>query len=344
VAALPNPRQLAALAEAGTLLALDDALDLESLRASFNPSLLDQTMVAGKVYGIFTRVEMKSLVWYNPRQFEAKGYLVPGTWTQLNELEQQIIASGGTPWCMGLAEGDGADGTGTDWIEDILLRTAGPDIYERWSRGQILWTDEAVVNAFRAWGTIVSDPRMVFGGPHSVLNTSASQALFPLFENPPQCYLHRQANSVTRFINVQRPDLIASVDYRFFALPPIAPAQSAPLLVSGELFGMFNDTPQAHALIQYLASSSAHRQWAGSGGFLSANKFIEPAVYPDDITRQLSELLFTTEQLHYDASELMPDNVRNAFRAGVLEFIAAPEQLQAILAEIEAIAAGAAPP
>ena len=88
--------------------------------------------VDDSIYGIWYRASVKSLVWYNPKAFEAQGFTVPTTWDEMLALSDQIVAAGAMPWCIGLESGDATGWPGTDWIEDIMLRTAGPDVYDQW--------------------------------------------------------------------------------------------------------------------------------------------------------------------------------------------------------------------
>ncbi|MFZ6030159.1 MAG: ABC transporter substrate-binding protein [Chloroflexota bacterium] len=341
LAGLPGPGQLMELARAGRLLPLNDVLDMQQMQSAYDAGFLDLATVDGNLYGIFIKAAVKSLVWYDPKAFEAAGYQVPATWEELNALEAQIIADGSQPWCIGLESGAASGWPGTDWIEDIMLRTAGPDVYDQWWQHEISWTDEAVRNAWETWGTIVNDPAMVYGGSAYVLSTNFGEAPFPLFDDPPRCYLHRQASFITSFVSEQFPDLVAGEDYDFFPFPPIDAAQGQPLLVAGDLFGMFNDTPQARALMQYLVTADAQAIWAERGGFLSANKTVEPAVYPDELTQQIAEMLTQATAVRFDASDLMPEAVNNAFLSGIMTFVSNPDTLGDTLESIEATAAEA---
>jgi alpha-glucoside transport system substrate-binding protein len=56
-------------------------------------------------FGFFYKVDLKSLVWYVPENFEDAGYEVPTTMEELKALTEQIVADGGTPWCIGLGSG-----------------------------------------------------------------------------------------------------------------------------------------------------------------------------------------------------------------------------------------------
>jgi alpha-glucoside transport system substrate-binding protein len=338
LAGLPGPGQLIEYAREGHLVPLDDVLDMNRMRQEYDEGFLNLATQDGQMYGIFIRAAVKSLVWYNPPAFEAAGYQIPTTWDELRALEDQIIADGVTPWCIGLESGAASGWPGTDWIEDIMLRTAGTDVYDQWWNHEIAWTSAEVRNAWETWGEIVNDPDRVYGGLQTVVTLNFGEAPFPLFEDPPGCYLHRQASFITGFIEEQFPDLEAGVDYDFFMFPEIDPQHDNPLLVAGDLFGMFNDTPQARALMEYLVSAEAQSIWAERGGFLSANRTVDPQVYPDHTTRQIAEMLAEAPAVRFDASDLMPEAVNNAFWSGILDFVVNPGQLDAILQNIESIA------
>src|SRR4029079_11279331 len=81
----------------------------------------------GKHYGIPTNVNLKSMIWYPKAAFDAAGYTVPTTWDQLLALSDKIKQDGGTPWCVGFESGGATGWPATDWMEDIMLPTAGKD-------------------------------------------------------------------------------------------------------------------------------------------------------------------------------------------------------------------------
>lgn len=341
LAGLPGPGQLQELARQGELVALNDVLDMDTLSQEYDEGFLNLASVDGQLYGIFMKATVKSFIWYSPAAFEANGYEIPTTWEELDALEQQIIADGFQPWCIGLESGAASGWPGTDWIEDIMLRTAGPEVYDQWWQHEIPWTDDAVRNAWETFGSVINDPQMVFGGAQYVLSTNFGQAIIPLFEDPPSCFMHRQANFITANITEQFPDLVAGEDYDFFIFPPIDESHGNPLLIAGDLLGMFNDTPQSRALMQYLVSPQAQEIWAERGGYLAPNRNVSPSVYPDELSQQIAEQLTTATSVRFDASDLMPEAVNNAFWAGILEYVSNPGNLDAILENIESVAADA---
>src|SRR5262249_33961473 len=147
--------------------------------------------------------------------FNAAGYHVPTTWDEMMALSDQIAATGTTPWCIGLESGAASGWPATDWIEDIVLRTAGPEVYDQWWQGKISWADPAIKNAWTLFGQIATNEKYVYGGTQGELATNFGQSPYPLFDNPPGCYLHHQANFITGFIQTQFPDLKADNDYNF---------------------------------------------------------------------------------------------------------------------------------
>ena len=129
VAWLPQPGLAADLAARGALTPLGDASRdwvLENYAAG--PSWVDLGTYPGAggsedFYGFFFGTDVKSLVWYVPEQFDEAGYEVPETLEELKALTEQIVADGGTPWCIGLGSGAATGWPATDWVEDMMLRT-----------------------------------------------------------------------------------------------------------------------------------------------------------------------------------------------------------------------------
>ncbi len=89
---------------------------------------------AGKshFYGFPFKKDLKSLVWYLPEQFEDNGYEIPQSMEELIALSDQMVADGNTPWCIGVESGNATGWTATDWMEDLMLRTASPEKYDQW--------------------------------------------------------------------------------------------------------------------------------------------------------------------------------------------------------------------
>ncbi len=337
IAILPQPGTLKDLAKMGALVPIESFMDMDQLKKNYSQSWIDLGSYDGTLYGVWIKGALKSLVWYNPKAFAAKGYEVPTTWDEMIALSDQIVADGGTPWCVGLESGSASGWPGTDWIEDIMLRTAGPEVYDKWVNHEIPWTDPAVKKAFEYFGQIVLNPKYCWGGPTGVMSTSFKDSPAPLFDDPPGCYMHRQASFITNSF----PEGVTEEDYAVFAFPPIDPQWGTPALGAGDVVVMLRDTPQARAFMQYLATPQPAEIWAARGGFISPNRAVSLDVYPNDIVRKQAEVLAGAEVFRFDGSDLMPAAVgAGTFWTGVMDYVAG-EDLDTVLETIEASAVDA---
>ena len=98
-----------------------------------------------------------------------------------------------SPWCLGVESGAASGWPGTDWIEDIVLRQAGPDVYQQWYQGKVKWTDAAIKTAWTTFGDVVKNS---FGGSATVNSTNFANAGDPLFKTPPGCMFLHQASFI----------------------------------------------------------------------------------------------------------------------------------------------------
>lgn len=339
LAGLPGPGQMAEFAKAGKLVALDNVLDMTAMKSQYPDSWLKLGQVDGKQVGIFIKASLKGPIWYDPKNFQAKNYQVPKTWDDLMKLSNDIKASGTTPWCVGLESGAASGWPGTDWLEDIMLRTAGPDKYDQWWQGQLKWTSPEVKNAWTMWGTIVSDPKMVYGGKQFMLTTNFGSSGVGMFDSPPKCYMEHQGSFITDFYTKAKPNLKPVDDFNWFMFPDINSQYAGAAEVAGDLFGMFKDTPQARALIKYLTTPEAQSVWVKRGGALSPNKQV--TAYPDKISTDSAKIITSAKVVRFDASDLMPNEMNNEFWKAILDYVNNPGNLDTILKHLDDVQARA---
>lgn len=333
IAMFPQPGLMASFAEAGQMVAVTEFMDEATLSEAYPETWLSLGTFDDSIYGIWYRASVKSLVWYNPKAFEAQGFTVPTTWDEMLTLSDQIVDAGTMPWCVGLESGEATGWPGTDWIEDIMLRTAGPETYDQWITHEIPFNDAAVQTAFEQFGEIILNENYVVGGSVGAISTPFGDAPQGLFGDSPNCYLHRQANFIASFFP---EDVNLEEEVDIFLLPGIDPAYGTPVLVAGDAFGMFNNTPEAQALMAYLATPEPHEIWAGLGGFLSPHKQVSLEAYPDALSKKQAEYLGNAETIRFDGSDMMPGAVgTGTFWSGVVDYVAG-EPVEDVLDDIEA--------
>ncbi|OIP72207.1 ABC transporter substrate-binding protein, partial [Candidatus Atribacteria bacterium CG2_30_33_13] len=309
VSAIPNPGQMIEFAKENKLVDLSTFMDMDVLRSDYSSTWIDLGTYQGKFCGVFISADLKSLVWYNPKAFAAAGYKVPTTWDEMIALSDKIVADGKTPWAIGLESGAASGWAGTDWIEDIMLRTVKPEVYDLWVKHGISWLDDSVQRAFDLFGQIALNKKYVYGGTNAELTINFGDSPDALFTTPPNAYLHRQATFIKSFILDHFPRLVPGEDFDFFPFPPIDPQYGTPALGAADMFAMFKDTPEARAFMEYIVSPAAQEIWIGELGKLSANKRVNPAVYPDDLTRKAAKILVNASTFRFDGSDLMPSAV-----------------------------------
>jgi len=221
----------------------------------------------------------------------------------------------------------------TDWIEDIMLRTAGPEVYDQWVSHEIPFNDESVKRAAEIMGDIWFNEDYVYGGTTGILTIFVGDTQTPMFdEEGPGCWLHRQAGWIPAFFPEGRE---AGTDSAFFYLPPIDEEQGKPVLGGGDVFSAFSDRPEVLAVIEYLATADAAKGWIESGGFISPNKSVPLDWYPNDVDRTQAEIMKNATTFRFDASDLMPAEVgTGTFWSGMVDYVSG-EDLDAVLQDIE---------
>ncbi|MEP1389303.1 MAG: ABC transporter substrate-binding protein [Yoonia sp.] len=271
------------------------------------------------LYGMFFRVDLKSLVWYSPENFEDAGYDIPETMEDLIALSDQIVADGGTPWCIGLGSGAATGWPATDWVEDMMLRTQPPEVYDAWVSNELPFDSPEVVGAIEAFGTFALNDDYVAGGAGAVASTDFRDSPKGLFDSPPQCYMHRQASFIPAFF----PEgTVVGEDADFFYFPAYEAADlGKPVLGAGTLFAITNPSDGAQELIEFLRDPAAHEVWMGYGGFLTPHKDVDPAKFQDDTSRALNEVLLNATTFRFDGSDLMPGAVgAGSFWTGMVDY------------------------
>jgi alpha-glucoside transport system substrate-binding protein len=342
VALVPQPGTVATEAAAGTLVSLEDlGLDVAQLEETVGEYLMSLVEFEGEHWGLPTNVNLKSMIWYPKDDFDAAGYTVPTTWDELMSLSDQILADGGTPWCVGFESGSATGWPATDWMEDIMLRTAGPDVYDQWVTHEIPFNDPAVATAAETFGDVMFHDGYVLGGAADTPSIAFGASPLPMFDDPPKCWLHRQAS----FIIGAAPfpaDAESGVDYDWFPVPPI---DQEGTLLAGEyaVVGTNGNRPEvADFLEKFLSVDVQCAQGAEpDSSRVSPNINVGPDCYTNPILADSAAVLteaLSTGTGRFDASDLMPGEVgAGSFWTGMVRYMQeGPSSLQSVLDEIEA--------
>ncbi|ACZ32237.1 extracellular solute-binding protein family 1 [Xylanimonas cellulosilytica DSM 15894] len=329
-----NPPDIAIVNQPGNLRTLVRQFDAVVPAPASVDALVDENFseswktygtVDGTFYAAPYDANVKSFVWYSPTAFADAGYEIPTTWDDLLELTDTIAADTGLPpWCAGVESGDATGWPGTDFIEDMVLRTAGIDVYNQWTEHEIPFNDPQIVEAWDEAAKILKDDANVnagLGDVRSIATTPWSSAGFGILDGT--CWLHRAAN----FYAAQWPEgttVAEDGDVWAFYLPAMA-EDERPTLVAGPFIAAFNDRPEVQAFQTYLASTdwSNEKAKVSPAGWVSANIHLDPSLLDTDFDRYTYDVLTDPATVAgYDASDQMPSEVgAGTFWSGIVNWL-----------------------
>lgn len=327
IAYLPQPGLLKTMVETGQVKPAPP--EVAANVDKYMPDSKAWGTVDGTFYAAPLGANVKSFVWYSPSAFAEKGYQIPKTWDELLALSDKIASDNPgdevKPWCAGIESGDATGWSATDWMEDIILRTAGPETYDKWVAHEIPFNDPAIQTAIAEAGKILKNDKYVnggFGDVKTIASTPFQEAGLGITEGT--CYMHRQAS----FYAANFPEgttVAEDGDVWAFYLPSTS-ADTRPVLVGGEFTAAFADRPEVKAFQTYLASlewATERAKTCGLGGCVTANKDVDPNLLENAIDKLSAEIL-TDEAatLRFDGSDLMPGAVGSGtFWKGMTDWI-----------------------
>ena len=271
--------------------------------------------IDGRWLGLPVKADVKTLIWYSPANFEAAGYTVPTTWAELDALVEKMVADGNVPWSLGIESGDATGWTGTDFIQDILLVTQGPDYVSKIISGEIPYNDAGVKEAYEIYGKWAMDPKYTVAGAEGTLSTGFNDAILKVFSDTPEAYMVKQSGFASGTLLGTYPDKVYGVDYDFFGVPGAQGLQGG-----SDWLMVFNDTPAVRSLIKYLSSDKGGEMWAQIGFDLSPNAKGNQS-YTSEETAKKAALLANATGFTPDIGDSIPGGFGSAEFSGITDFV-----------------------
>ncbi|MEV6263799.1 extracellular solute-binding protein [Streptomyces sp. NPDC051784] len=300
----------------------------------------DLGSVDGTQYGVYFKAANKSLVWYNTKAFENAGASEPKTWKDFLTTAETVSASGVTPVSVG-----GADGwTLTDWFENIYLSQAGPEKYDQLAKHEIKWTDPSVKDALTTLAELFGKPELISGGADGALQTEFPVSVTQTFTggDQPKGAMVFEGDFVS--INIAQTEAKIGTDAKVFPFPAVG--ADSPVVTGGDAAVALKDGKGAQALLTWLASTDAAKIWAEAGGFISPNKSLDTAAYPNDVQRKIAEALIAAgDDVRFDMSDQAPQSFGGTPGKGewkiLQDFLKNPKDVAGTQAALESAAAKA---
>jgi ABC-type glycerol-3-phosphate transport system substrate-binding protein len=306
----------------------------------YTPDWIKLATVDGQLYGLVFKGSNKSTVWYNVQAFKDAGVTPPADWTQLIQDAKTLKASGVKAYSIGADVG----WTITDLFENVYLRTAGPDMYDKLTNHEIPWTDPSVTKALEVMAQVYGDTGNIAGGTSSALQTDFPTSVTNVYTDPPKAAMVFEGDfsetSITSSTSA-KPE----TGFNFFPFPAVDGQGEGAVVGGGDTVIMFKDTPATRAFVEYLATPQAAEVWAKLGGFASPNKGVPATAYPDKILRESAVQLANATTFRFDMSDQTPAAFGGTVGQGewkiMTDFLRDPQNIKGTQQALEAAAAKA---
>lgn len=311
LAVFAQPGLIKQLASSGKAVALPAAA-ADNIKKYWSSSWQSYVSNGGSSYAVPLEGNVKSFVWYSPKEFASKGWQVPTTLDGLRTLSDKISSSGMKPWCAGIAAGDATGWPVTDWMSEMLLRLSGPDVYDKWVTHQIPFNGPDATAALNAAGGYLRNSRYVnggFGDVKSIATTNWQDAGKPITRN--QCAMHKQGSFYASMWPAGTKVGPNGDVWAFYF--PAKDASSKPITGGGSFLVAFSKRPEVQALESYMSSP----EWINDkladtpgGGWVSASSGADASKLTNPID-SLSERILQDPKtvFRYTGSDLMPGAV-----------------------------------
>jgi alpha-glucoside transport system substrate-binding protein len=344
IAIVPQPGLLQTLIGTGEVQAGSSAVEA-NVDNYWSPSWKTYGSSDGTFYAAPMLANVKGYVWYSPKQFAEWGVSVPKTWDELMTLTQTIQQkTGAAPWCAGFSSDAASGWPGTDWIEDLVLRQSGADVYDQWVAGDVKFTDAPIQEAFDTLGTILLNPAYVnagFGDVKSINSTAFGDVAAKVADGT--CPMTHQASFLSaNFLEAQTasgqaPVIAPDGDVYAFLLPGFTANGETYVEAGGEFVAAFSDDPNVQKVVEFMSTPDFADARVKLGGVISANNGADPALASSQFLTDAMKLLQDPNTVvRFDASDLMPATVGSgSFWKGMVNWIDGKPTAD-VLAEIQA--------
>jgi alpha-glucoside transport system substrate-binding protein len=319
LAMLAQPTPILAYAAAGKVQDVAKLMDPKKL-SDEHANTISLVTQGSSIWGVPYKSDVKSLIWYPIKAFEAKGYTVPKTWEELIALSDKIVADGSAPWCV--SAGGPGTATGwqiTDWVEEVVLKTKGLAYYNDWISHKVTFEDPGIKDAFDKYvGKIFFTPGYVFGTNAAIVPTDMKVVMDPMFDGDlatPKCWMQKIPTWYgpdffpDQRVNLTPSKYIVGTDVGMFPFPTIDPAQTY-VEGSADTLMVLTDRPEVRAVAQFLATPSGIQNWIRAGSAISTNTKTPADWYAGAYKLKVAaEVANAAAGIGFDASDLMPGKV-----------------------------------
>ncbi len=289
---------------------------------------------SGGLYGLWASLDDKSLIWTSSPGLAADP---PTSWDELLALSDRLVADGETPWCLGIASGLASGWPATDLIEALLVRAAGPQVYDAWWRHEVPFDHPEVVAAARRANEVIFSDGYLDGTPTGASQTDFSENTIGLVADPPACTMTPGASFNLEYVPADERERLWAIPF-----PSVDPLYADATTGAGRYIHATTDRPEVREVMRYIASPEFGQASVDAqiGGYIPAHREFDLTTITDPRERAIAEAThraLAADQFRFDASDLMPQDVGGGpFWDGMIRwFQEGPDSIEGILGELE---------
>jgi len=307
IAIMPNPQGVTNLGERSIAIPIGNVIQADYLKGVYPKHLIDITtsLETGINYGAWLRLFPNSLIWYNVSKYEEIGSPEFNSYNELLLFTSEISERGKEPWCLDSESGVASGWITTNWVEDLLLATYGPEVYDEWWKLEIEASSNTMLSVFLDLGSLTFGSDNVYGGNLRLTSKEFINLPKVLMDKDSPCIFSWMGH----FLNIYFPEQYSfGADYNFFQFP--SKDYKGSVVGIGDSLVLLNDDAVVIEVLKRLIRSDFGNYWMQQpdATFVPANMKSDISIITNQITIKEANIIRNAQLLNlfkYDASELM---------------------------------------
>ena len=317
LAIITNPSLLHGLSQSEIIVSANEYY-FENSSENYSPYLINliSSPDNSEIYGHWIRLFSNSMIWYNVDRYRELGSPKFNSFDELIEFTKSYSSNNGGLWCLTIdsAEnqplldyeyGESSGWIVSNWLENVVLSNYGPDVYDKWIKNEIQFSDSEVILSLLDIGKIVHDENSIYKGKEYLIRSQVSSSAVNLLDTESTCVFSLMGHDAHSYM----PNNVSyGEDYNFLYFPS---ADFTGMVVGlGDTLTLLNYDSPTTKVYQELVASSFGEIWANKSNskFVSARTDFDDSQYSNGFAKKQYKQIQNSLSLNlfrFDGSMLM---------------------------------------
>ena len=317
LAIITNPSLLHGLSQSEIIVSANDYY-FENSSETYSQYLLNLISSDDNsiIYGHWIRLFSNSMIWYNVDRYRELGSPKFDSFDELIEYTKSYSSNNDSLWCLSIdsAEnqplpdyeyGESSGWIVSNWLENLVLSNYGPDVYDKWIKNEIQFSDSEVILSLLDIGKIVHDENSIYKGKEYLIRSQVSSSAVNLLDTESTCVFSLMGHDAHSYMP---KNVIYGEDYDFLYFPS---ADFTGMVVGlGDTITLLNYDSPTTKVYQELVASSFGEIWANKSNskFVSARTDFDDSQYRNGFAKKQYKQIQNSLHLNlfrFDGSMLM---------------------------------------